>query len=178
MLVLKAACSVLPAALVYCVWFRAMLSKTWNDTRKAAHLLNILYHDVSDLCDPASHSVDCISIGIICKVAHALLQHATEFCVVLICYCILCCFWAIGTQKLVSDIVKESKWNSLTKSLQCIPVHLSLGKQAHTPRVGIRLASFDERMLSYECGPVTSSAIHTKASPLRTRTWNTWRSCV
>ena len=32
-----------------------------------------------DLCHPTSHSVDCISIGIICKVAHALLQHATKF---------------------------------------------------------------------------------------------------
>lgn len=105
-----------------------MLSKTQKDIRKAAHLFNILYHDVFDLCNPASHSVDCISTGIICKVAHALLQHTAEFCVVLICDCILCCFWAIGTQKLVSDIVKESKWYSPAKSLQCIPVQLSLSK--------------------------------------------------
>ncbi len=154
--------------------FGAMLSNTWNDIREAAHLLNILYHDVFDLCDPASHSVDCISIGIICKVAHALLQHAAKFSVVLIRYCILCCFWAIGTQKLVSDIVQECKWNSSPESLQCIPVHSSTGKQAHPDgwhKVG-------QSMLSHTYGRVTSSAMHTKASPLCTRTWNTWRSCV
>ncbi len=154
---------------MYCVRMWAMLSKTWNDTRKAAHLLNILYHDVFDLCNPSSHSVDCISIGVICKIAHALLQHATEFCVVLICYCILCCFWAIGTQKLVSDIVKESKWDSSAERLQYVPVHSSFGKQAHLEdwhKVG-------QSMLSYKYGQITSSAIHTKASPLCTSTWNT-----
>jgi len=159
---------------VFCVRFWAMLSKTWNDIRKAAHLLNILYHDVLDLCNPASHSVDCIGIGVICKIAHALLQHATEFCVVLICYCILCCFWAIGTQKLVFDVVKECKWNSSPKSLQCTPAHSSLKKQAQPDR----WHKVGQAMLSCKYGRVTSSAIHTKASPLCTSTWNTWRSCV
>ena len=79
-----------------------------------AYLLNVFYHDVLDLSDAAPHSVDCISVRIICKVAHALLQHSAKLCVVLICHCILCCFWAVSTEKLIPDIIQKSKWDSAT----------------------------------------------------------------
>ena len=84
----------------------------------SAYLFNVFYHDVLDLSNPTPYPVDRISVWVICKITHALLQHPAEFCVVLICHCILCCFWAVSTQELVPDIIQKSKWDSATQSLQ------------------------------------------------------------
>ena len=83
-----------------------------------AYLFNVFYHDVLDLSNPTPYPVDRISVWVICKITHALLQHPAEFCVVLICHCILCCFWAISTQELIPDVIQKSKRDSATQSLQ------------------------------------------------------------
>ena len=81
------------------------------------YLFNVLNHDVFDLSNPAAHSADGVCIWVICKVAHALLQHSAEFCVELVCDGILSCFWAICAQKLLFDVVQKGKRYSAAQCL-------------------------------------------------------------
>lgn len=78
----------------------------------ALHLLDIFDHDVLDFSHATPHSVDRICIGIVGKVAHALLQDAAKLCIILIRNSILCCFWAICCQELVLNVVQKGKWDS------------------------------------------------------------------
>ena len=71
----------------------------------AQYLLYVFYHNVLDFSDATTDPVDGVCIWVICKVAHALLQHAAEFCVELICNGILGGFWAIRTKELVFDVI-------------------------------------------------------------------------